>query len=39
MALFQFLAKVSRQSADVVREDFDTMREAGWSDAEITEVF
>ena len=37
MALFKFLAKVSRQPADIVREDFDTVREAGWSNEEITE--
>jgi hypothetical protein len=37
MALFKFVATVSRQPADIVREDFDTVREAGWSDAEITE--
>src|ERR1700751_6467379 len=37
MALFRFVAKVSRQPADIVREDFDTVREAGWSNEEITE--
>jgi len=37
MALFKFVAKVSRQPADIVREDFDTVREAGWSNEEITE--
>jgi uncharacterized peroxidase-related enzyme len=37
MALFKFVAKVSRQPADMVRQDFDTVREAGWTDAEITE--
>jgi len=37
MALFKFLAKVSRQPADIVREDFDTVREAGWNNEEITE--
>jgi uncharacterized peroxidase-related enzyme len=37
MALFKFLAKVSRQPADIVREDFDAVREAGWSNEEITE--
>ncbi len=38
MALFKFVAKVSRQPADVVREDFDAVRAAGWTDAEITEA-
>ena len=37
MTLFQFLAKVSRQPADIERQDFDRVREAGWNDAEITE--
>src|SRR6266576_6616986 len=37
MALFKFLAKVSRQPADIVREDFDRVREAGWNNEEITE--
>ena len=37
MALFKFVAKVSRQPADIVREDFDAVREAGWSNEEITE--
>ena len=38
MALFKFVAKVSRQPADIVREDFDTVRGAGWTDEEITEA-
>ena len=38
MTLFKFVAKVSRQPADIVRQDFDTVREAGWTDAEITEA-
>jgi alkylhydroperoxidase family enzyme len=37
VALFKFVAKISRQPADIVREDFDTVREAGWSSEEITE--
>ncbi len=38
MALFKFVAKVSRQPADVVHQDFDAVREAGWTDTEITEA-
>jgi len=38
MALFKYVAKVSRQPADIVREDFDAVREAGWSIEEITEA-
>ena len=39
MTLFQFLAKVSRQPADIERQDFDRVREAGWNDAELRRVF
>jgi len=38
MALFKYVAKISRQPADISREDFDAVREAGWSHAEITEA-
>jgi uncharacterized peroxidase-related enzyme len=38
MSLFKFVAKVSRQPADIVREDFDAVREAGWGNEEITEA-
>jgi uncharacterized peroxidase-related enzyme len=38
MALFKFVAKVSRQPADIVREDFDAVRGAGWTDEQITEA-
>jgi uncharacterized peroxidase-related enzyme len=38
MALFKYVAKVSRQPADIVRQDFDAVREAGWSNEEITEA-
>jgi len=37
MALFKFVAKGSRQPADISREDFDTVRQAGWSNEEITQ--
>ena len=38
MSLFKFVAKVSRQPADIVREDFDAVREAGWSSEEVSEA-
>src|SRR5262244_3091145 len=38
MALFKFVAKLSRQPADIVRQDFDAVREAGWNNEEITEA-
>jgi alkylhydroperoxidase family enzyme len=36
-SLLPFAGQFSRQPADIVREDFETVRQAGWSNEEITE--
>ena len=38
MELFRFAAKLTRQPADIEKPDFDTLRQAGWSDAAILET-
>ncbi len=38
MALMQFVAKLTRQPADMVQADADRVKEAGWTDSEIFEA-
>ena len=38
VALFEFLRKTTFAPADIVKDDLNSAREAGWSDAEIAEA-
>jgi len=39
MAFLKFVAKVARKSGDKGGQDFDTVREAEWTDVELRRVF
>ena len=38
MELFRFAAKLTRRPGDIEKPDFDSLRQAGWSDAAILET-